>query len=259
MQPSTRSERPQSSSRRSGSIAGSRSRIALRGALGGQGRARRLRRPPRASASRASERDVRSGARRQIVSASVSAETSTKRRRPRFEPFGPKPDPTPADGPDPYGNPDPEWLRIDWPRIFTTSRSAATGSTTPRSGRRGRAAPAGARLRPRALGLLAELAREHPPLRPPPPGDRARPARVRLLAGARLGDLDPRLRPAAARLLRRARRPRLRRGRQLDGRLRRRRGDDRPAGPIREARPRLRRRASPAPACAASRPRSSRG
>ena len=24
------------------------------------------------------------------------------------------PDPTPADGPDPYGNPDPEWLRIDW-------------------------------------------------------------------------------------------------------------------------------------------------
>ena len=24
------------------------------------------------------------------------------------------PDPTPAEGPDPYGNPDPEWLRIDW-------------------------------------------------------------------------------------------------------------------------------------------------
>ena len=24
------------------------------------------------------------------------------------------PDPTPADGPDPYGDPDPEWLRIDW-------------------------------------------------------------------------------------------------------------------------------------------------
>ena len=24
------------------------------------------------------------------------------------------PDPTPADGPDPYGNPDPEWLGIDW-------------------------------------------------------------------------------------------------------------------------------------------------
>jgi pimeloyl-ACP methyl ester carboxylesterase len=23
-------------------------------------------------------------------------------------------DPTPSDGPDPYGNPDPEWLRIDW-------------------------------------------------------------------------------------------------------------------------------------------------
>jgi pimeloyl-ACP methyl ester carboxylesterase len=24
------------------------------------------------------------------------------------------PPPTPADGPDPYGNPDPEWLRVDW-------------------------------------------------------------------------------------------------------------------------------------------------
>jgi pimeloyl-ACP methyl ester carboxylesterase len=28
--------------------------------------------------------------------------------------YGPLPDPTPADGPDPYGDPDPEWLRIDW-------------------------------------------------------------------------------------------------------------------------------------------------
>jgi pimeloyl-ACP methyl ester carboxylesterase len=35
-----------------------------------------------------------------------------------FFPFSPLlgtlPDPTPAEGPDPYGNPDPEWLRIDW-------------------------------------------------------------------------------------------------------------------------------------------------
>ena len=31
-----------------------------------------------------------------------------------FAPQGPLPDPTPAEGPDPYGNPDPEWLRIDW-------------------------------------------------------------------------------------------------------------------------------------------------
>ena len=29
-------------------------------------------------------------------------------------PNGPIPDATPSDGPDPYGNPDPEWLRIDW-------------------------------------------------------------------------------------------------------------------------------------------------
>jgi pimeloyl-ACP methyl ester carboxylesterase len=35
-----------------------------------------------------------------------------------FLPFAastsPLPDPTPAEGPDPYGNPDPEWLEIDW-------------------------------------------------------------------------------------------------------------------------------------------------
>jgi pimeloyl-ACP methyl ester carboxylesterase len=29
-------------------------------------------------------------------------------------PKGQLPDATPAEGPDPYGNPDPEWLRIDW-------------------------------------------------------------------------------------------------------------------------------------------------
>jgi pimeloyl-ACP methyl ester carboxylesterase len=43
----------------------------------------------------------------------MSVESPQTRRR-RFERFGPKPDPTLADGPDPYGNPDPEWLRIDW-------------------------------------------------------------------------------------------------------------------------------------------------
>jgi pimeloyl-ACP methyl ester carboxylesterase len=31
-----------------------------------------------------------------------------------FASTGARPDPTPSDGPDPYGNPDPEWLRIDW-------------------------------------------------------------------------------------------------------------------------------------------------
>ena len=29
-------------------------------------------------------------------------------------PLGEVPDPTPADGPDPYGDPDPDWLKIDW-------------------------------------------------------------------------------------------------------------------------------------------------
>ncbi len=31
-----------------------------------------------------------------------------------FSPLGPRPEPTAADGPDPYGNPDPAWLRVDW-------------------------------------------------------------------------------------------------------------------------------------------------
>lgn len=31
-----------------------------------------------------------------------------------FAPPGRLPAPTPAEGPDPYGNPDPEWLKIDW-------------------------------------------------------------------------------------------------------------------------------------------------
>jgi len=46
----------------------------------------------------------------------VSSQAATRTRRARFEPFGAKPEPTPADGPDPYGNPDPEWLRVDWSR-----------------------------------------------------------------------------------------------------------------------------------------------
>lgn len=35
-------------------------------------------------------------------------------------PLGELPDPTPAEGPDPYGNPDPEWLEIDWRRQLGT-------------------------------------------------------------------------------------------------------------------------------------------
>jgi pimeloyl-ACP methyl ester carboxylesterase len=33
---------------------------------------------------------------------------------PFASPIGQLPDPTPAEGPDPYGNPDPEWLEVDW-------------------------------------------------------------------------------------------------------------------------------------------------
>jgi pimeloyl-ACP methyl ester carboxylesterase len=40
-------------------------------------------------------------------------------------------DPTPADGPDPYGNPDPEWLQIDWrEQLRTIEVPAGTGRPT---------------------------------------------------------------------------------------------------------------------------------
>jgi pimeloyl-ACP methyl ester carboxylesterase len=34
--------------------------------------------------------------------------------RSRLDPYGPRPEPTPHDEPDAYGNPDPAWLHIDW-------------------------------------------------------------------------------------------------------------------------------------------------
>ena len=37
-----------------------------------------------------------------------------------------KPDPTPSEGPDPYGNPDPEWLRIDWREHLRTADIGGT-------------------------------------------------------------------------------------------------------------------------------------
>jgi pimeloyl-ACP methyl ester carboxylesterase len=39
---------------------------------------------------------------------------TTTRRTQRTSRYGPLPEPTPTDGPDPYGDPDPDWLRIDW-------------------------------------------------------------------------------------------------------------------------------------------------
>ena len=48
-----------------------------------------------------------------------------------FLPFapasGPLPDPTPAEGPDPYGNPDAEWLRVDWRAHLRTAEVAMPG------------------------------------------------------------------------------------------------------------------------------------
>jgi pimeloyl-ACP methyl ester carboxylesterase len=39
---------------------------------------------------------------------------------PFTSPMGSIPDPTPSEGPDPYGNPEPEWLGIDWRRHLRT-------------------------------------------------------------------------------------------------------------------------------------------
>ena len=107
------------------------------------------------------------------------------------------------------------------------ARAPAPGAAARRRGqlrrdRRRRADP----LRPRARRLLAQLAREPPPLRPHPPRDRARPARLRRQPDALLADRHARLRAADPRLLREARhRPSGGAGRQLDGRLRLDRGD----------------------------------
>ena len=109
------------------------------------------------------------------------------------------PEPTPADGPDPYGNPDPDWLGIDWSRAPPRGRRRRG----PRQLRRDGRGPAD-RLRPRALGRLAELARADPVLRALAPSGRCRPARLRRQPDAAVGDLDPRLRHLPARLLRAA-------------------------------------------------------
>jgi pimeloyl-ACP methyl ester carboxylesterase len=45
-------------------------------------------------------------------------------------PLAPRLDPTPANGPDPYGNPDPEWLRIDWTERLRTITVKSGGSPT---------------------------------------------------------------------------------------------------------------------------------
>ena len=102
-------------------------------------------------------------------------------------------------------------------------------------------------LRSRAVGLVAELAREPPPLRPHPPRRRPRPAGLRPQPDAVLADLDRELRPARAPLLRRTGDRRLRDRRQLDGRLHLGRGSRRRARSIREAGPGLRRRGQRAP------------
>lgn len=47
--------------------------------------------------------------------------TTAARRRARLDIYGPRPEPTDDSGPDPYGDPDPEWLRIDWADHLATA------------------------------------------------------------------------------------------------------------------------------------------
>lgn len=44
--------------------------------------------------------------------------------------LGPLPDPTPSEGPDPYGDPDPEWLKIDWREHLRTINVPTTSSAS---------------------------------------------------------------------------------------------------------------------------------
>ncbi len=186
---------------------------------------------------------------------------SPARRRPRSpSPIGRIGGSTPADGPDPYGNPTPTWLRIDWSDHLHDARARRRPGQLRRARpARGRAASAGAGLRPRALAAAGRTG--------------SRTSRSWPAATARSRSTCP----ASARRrfpTGRSRSPPTRaccsssatplgvsdcaRGRQLDGRLRRRRGGGLATRAIRAAGPGLRRRRS-ARACVASRPRSPRG
>ena len=230
MTPSTRSERPQSLSRRSGSIAGSRSRITSPGWRSGSRSPDSGCSASRSKSPRGVDRDVRLPAKTEIVSPPLSAETSTQRRRPRFEPFGPKPDPTPTDGPDPYGDPDPEWLRIDWRQYLHTINVPAAGATVHYA----EMGPPEEEQDPLAVvfvhGLsgcwqnwlenMPHFARRHRVLALDLPGFGSSPAPDWEISIPAYGRLLLEFCDAVG--VRR-----LRRGRQLDGRLRRHRGGDR--------------------------------
>ena len=101
-------------------------------------------------------------------------------------------------------------LRQPGPRAAVARNRLARASSNHRRRRHPnqlRRAGRGARsaaLRPRPLGLLAELARAGPPLRRQSPGPGPGPAWLRRLADAVVGDHDRGLRRLASRLLRRA-------------------------------------------------------
>jgi pimeloyl-ACP methyl ester carboxylesterase len=52
--------------------------------------------------------------------------TGQTKLRQRIDPYHPRPDPTAADGPDPYGNRDPEWLEVNWREHLQTAEVGDT-------------------------------------------------------------------------------------------------------------------------------------
>ena len=126
--------------------------------------------------------------------------------------------------PGPYG---PTAARRGWTSTGA-STSAGSRSTAARSTSSSSARATADRVRPRPRRLVAELAGEHPRTSRRAPPRRSRStcrASARRAMPAR-EDLDPRLRALVDALLERARRRAARRGRQLDGRLHRRRARD---------------------------------
>ncbi|CAA9484789.1 MAG: alpha/beta hydrolase fold, partial [uncultured Solirubrobacteraceae bacterium] len=123
------------------------------------------------------------------------------------------------------------------------ARAPALAGRPGQGGQRGRDRNGtAAGLRARTVGRLAELARAAAGVLADAPLHRRRPARLRALGHAGREDHDLGLRPLARRAVRRARHRGGRGGRQLDGRVHRRRDRDQVPAPHRAARARQRRR-----------------
>ena len=161
---------------------------------------------------------------------------------PFASPVGQLPDPTPAEGPDPYGNPDPQWLEIDWrPHIRQVEVEGARVNYAELGSGPGMPIVFVHGLSgswQNWLENIPHFAREHRVLALDLPGFGHSPMPEWEISIERYGRLLHDLCGALGV-------ERLRRGRKLDGRLHLGRGRVRPAGPVREAGPGVRRRNLP--------------